>query len=253
MMNNFTYKDYTELLQFIGETRKFVTFTEYQSSQMNGPIIILRHDIDYSPKYALTMANLEAELGIKSTYFFLFSSSFYNLLNEDNIQIARQIKELGHEIGLHYDVGVIEKGNMKDTLSLLNVQANILSNIAECPILSIAMHNPSISGKDIFRNSPYINAYADKYTKEMAYFSDSCMAWRNNFSDHMERNDFPPKIQLLIHPILWSGKKVDRWEKLDDILFSQTDEIKNKLEYIKTLWESHKSVIEHDQRNRTIQ
>lgn len=248
MKNNFTLKNYTELLQRLGKNHEYITFSEYGNKSANDAIILLRHDLDYSLKHALKMAILEADLGIKSTYFFLFSSSFYNILDEVNIQIATQIRKLGHEIGLHYDVGVIEKGNKKAPLSLLHAQANILGNITDSRILSITMHNPSTAGNDIFRNANYVNAYEDKFVKGMAYFSDSCMSWRNRFIEHLKLNNFPPKMQLLIHPIMWSVKELNRWDKLDDLILANIKEMKNKGEIIKELWRNHAGVIEHDSR-----
>ena len=41
--------------------------------------MISRHDIDYSIEKAVELAALEAEENVKSTYFVLLSSEFYNL------------------------------------------------------------------------------------------------------------------------------------------------------------------------------
>ena len=40
--------------------------------------LLLRHDIDSSPHYALQMAKLEHRLGVRSSYFVLMHSLHYN-------------------------------------------------------------------------------------------------------------------------------------------------------------------------------
>jgi hypothetical protein len=248
MKNNFTLEDYAVLLKYFSKNHDYTTFSEYQKKSTHDPIILLRHDIDFSTEQGLKMAKIEADLGIKSTFFLLFSSPFYNLLDDDNIHIVRQIRELGHEIGLHYDVSIIEKGNKRDPLSLLNAQASILGELSGCNISSIAMHNPSISGNDIFRNTDYMNVYDDKFVKNMAYFSDSCMAWRNDFIEHLALNNFPSRIQLLIHPILWSEKELNRWDKLDEFILMKIKVMENTGEMVKGMWKKHSGVIENDSR-----
>lgn len=245
---NFTFKNYIELLDYFGKTHKYITFSDCKNKSYKDSIILLRHDIDFSLLHALKMATIEADMGIRSTYFILFSSPFYNIFDVAIIKSINMIKELGHEIGLHYDTNAIEKGNSKSPISLLNSQVNILSELCGYPVASICMHNPSISGIDIFRKANYINAYDDEFTKEMAYFSDSCMAWRNSFVDHVNFNNFPSKIQLLIHPILWSEQEITRWEKLEQFILIKVKEIQNTGENIKEIWENHSGVIEHDLR-----
>ena len=69
--------------------------SEYEKG--HSPIVILRHDVDRRPLNALTTAKLENELGIRGTYYFrIVPESF-------DETIIKQIAELGHEIGYHYE------------------------------------------------------------------------------------------------------------------------------------------------------
>ena len=247
MKTKFTIEGYTELLKYFKKTHNYTTFSEYDQTTKESTIL-LRHDIDYSLKYAYEFAKIEKSLGIKSTYFLLFSTPFYNILDEENIKLAKKITQLGHEVGLHYDVNVISKGNNKDPHSLFNAKINLLSNLIEKPITAIAMHNPSISGEDIFHETNYVNVYDKKFIKDIDYFSDSCCAWRNNFIEHIEQNNFPKKLQLLIHPILWSEIELDRYSKLDNFLQMKITESSNMIDSVKELWKNHSGVIEHDLR-----
>ena len=150
MKQNFTLESYQELLRYFKQTHNFTLFKDYNEADER-KTVLLRHDIDYSLKHAYEVAKLEAEMGIKSTYFLLFSSPFYNMLDEENIALAKEISKLGHEIGLHYDVTVMSKGNHKNPQSLFDAEVKLLSILIDGQVESIAMHNPSISGEDIFR------------------------------------------------------------------------------------------------------
>ncbi|MCD4665584.1 MAG: hypothetical protein K8R68_09960 [Bacteroidales bacterium] len=60
-------------------------------------LIIMRHDVDRKPNNALRMAKLENELGIKATYYFRIIPQTFKP------EIIKEIAELGHEIGYHYE------------------------------------------------------------------------------------------------------------------------------------------------------
>ncbi len=247
MIPNFTIQSYSELLKYFHKSHSYITFSEYDQLHENN-VILLRHDIDYSLQYAYEFAKIEKSLGVKASYFLLFSSPFYNLLDQENIGFARKIVELGHEVGLHYDVNVISNGNGLDPYSLFNLEINLLGNLIGKPIKTIAMHNPSISGEDIFRSTNYINVYDKKFVEDIAYFSDSCAAWRNSFVEHIKRNNFPNRMQLLTHPILWSENELNRYVKLENFLKTKNTETLNQIEVMKSIWKKHSGVIEHDLR-----
>lgn len=247
MITNFTLNSYQELLELWRKDYEFVTFKGFEESKKSKKIL-LRHDIDYSLEYAYEIAKIEASIGVKSTYFLLFSSEFYNILDDVNIDLARKISELGHEVGLHYDVVVLQKNNHLDPKDLLVYQAELLGKITGEEIESIAMHNPSINGEDIFKETNFNNAYSSKYLKHGAYFSDSCAAWRNEFISRYQNNDFPNVFQFLIHPILWTNEEQHRLEKLNDFEDLMIKKIKKDIDYSRKVWINHSGVKEHDER-----
>jgi len=68
----------------------------------------IRHDIDHDPFVALAMARIEAEHGIRSSYFFLTNDSMtFHFEDPDRrrkaLDAIAEIASLGHEVGLHYD------------------------------------------------------------------------------------------------------------------------------------------------------
>jgi hypothetical protein len=58
-------------------------------------VLILRHDVDQSPASALRMGAIEAELGVRSTWYFRWRTA--------RPEVVRQIRAGGHEVGLHYE------------------------------------------------------------------------------------------------------------------------------------------------------
>lgn len=73
------------------------------SDEIDYPAII-RHDVDMDLQEAVKLAGIEKNEGIRSTYFVMLSSEYYNLLTGRNLKSAREILRLGHEIGLHFDI-----------------------------------------------------------------------------------------------------------------------------------------------------
>jgi hypothetical protein len=248
MYSNFTYQEYKQILNRLKKNNKNLTFSDFKiKNHDKKKFFILRHDIDYSLENALSIAKIENKLLIRSTFFFLLTSPFYNLFSKRGSQILRTIKNLNHEIGLHYDVSVMEKSknyNIKD-------EVDILSNLASKKVVSIAMHNPSIYGKDPFSNDKnFINAYDKKFTKNINYYSDSCGAWRDKTYNFLNSKSMPAKIQFLIHPIFWSPLKGDRVSRFNKFLNQKTNELNLEKKYISKIWDKHSGVKEHIMRNK---
>ena len=58
-------------------------------------VMILRHDVDQCPASALKMAAIEADLEIRSTWYFRWRTA--------NAGVVRAIRDGGHAVGLHYE------------------------------------------------------------------------------------------------------------------------------------------------------
>jgi len=247
--DDFSYKAYGDLMHSLLSSRRNLCFKDCVEENPEGSYLILRHDVDFSPEAACRMAEFEARLDIKASYFILLSSPYYNLLSEEYIDFPRRLTEMGHEIGLHYDVNTMEKASRDVALiDVLHREIDVLSHLAEMDVTSIAMHNPSLSGFDPFRETRFTNVYADAYTKDIAYFSDSCGAWRDEFAERFEENRIPMQLQLLIHPIFWSASSSNRWEILDSFVQGRHDLLMENARRVKTLWRNHTGVDQHDRR-----
>jgi hypothetical protein len=207
---------------------RIIPFCEVKDT--NVPFVILRHDVDASLEAALKMATLEKSLGIRSTYFVLFSHKLYNLLEKDSLTMLKEISGQGHEIGLHYDVETYESygQSMKKTLMK---EVSLLENLLNKRCFSIACHNVSIlNSEDPFKNiKEYINAYDPRFCE--VYVSDSCRAWRIEYLSRLLNFSFK-RGQLLTHPFLWAEDVCER----ETVLYRLFEGIENRNRDYKLKW-----------------
>jgi hypothetical protein len=252
--NNFSYDFYKNLLEDLLSSRDNLCIKDLSDPCIERDFLVLRHDVDFSPEAALQMAELEASMDVKATYYLLFSSSYYNLISEEYIQFPKKLAELGHEVGLHYDVNILEMIGNDDLIGVVKLQSNFLSELAGSEVKSIAMHNPSIYGIDPFKETKFnaaklINAYNNHYTDKIAYFSDSCGAWRDDFVECLNKKGFPAQMQLVIHPIFWGTNSLTRWKSLDDLIENRISFLLDDIKKVRELWRNHTGLIQHDNRN----
>ncbi|HTD57825.1 MAG TPA: hypothetical protein VK672_02925, partial [Solirubrobacteraceae bacterium] len=59
------------------------------------PRLLLRHDVDQHPASALRMAAIEAELEVRSTWYFRWRTA--------DAGVVAAIRDAGHAVGLHYE------------------------------------------------------------------------------------------------------------------------------------------------------
>jgi len=89
-----TYNKLLGILQNKGFVfQSFVGFIQKPGKK----VIILRHDVDKLPENSLTIARLESSLGVRGSYYFRSVPSGHNE------EIIRNVAELGHEVGYHYE------------------------------------------------------------------------------------------------------------------------------------------------------
>ncbi|MBE0677699.1 MAG: hypothetical protein IH592_02930 [Bacteroidales bacterium] len=96
-MRDFTVSAYCSLLNALkSHSSAFCGFEDAVTGEQEA-FIILRHDVDRKPGYALILAHAEADSGIKGSYHFRLPGS---RLQEN---VIREIAGLGHEIAYHYE------------------------------------------------------------------------------------------------------------------------------------------------------
>ena len=193
--------------------------------QFGQPVMILRHDVDVSLDLALKMAEVENNLGVRSTYFILLYNEFYNPLSPNERKRVRDLTDMGHEIGLHWDSSLYPSDEASLDASFRR-DLDILGDVAGHEILSASQHvpidNPYLDVTKLIKYEAYSKPVTDRYT----YVSDSSMTWRQNTP--LDLVNQKVDVQFLAHPVWWASPG----ETLEDKLSSLGPELTNRSENI---------------------
>ena len=174
----YSFTHYREILRLAKKIGYKTIRVSETKEKRKGKFLVLRHDIDTSPKYALDMARIEYEEGIVASYFILLHSKLYNPLTLKNLNIFKEIKKLGHEIGLHYDTSIYADTGV-DILKCILDEIKIIELALNFKIKATSQHNPASSVLIEELNNYVIDAYNKHLINgEYKYFSDSGYKWR---------------------------------------------------------------------------
>ncbi|MFG6376998.1 MAG: hypothetical protein K1W19_01520 [Lachnospiraceae bacterium] len=217
---SFTFEWYGYLLKLLSEHDYH--FANYHNwKQIKNPVI-LRHDVDNDLSKALEMAEFESKREVKSTYFVLISSDFYNIFSMKNSRLIHQIQNYGHEIGLHFDEMKYPQavGNIDKIREEIIKEADILSYITECPVKTVSMHRPSKAVLNIDLQLPdIINSYGQVFFQEFKYLSDSRRHWREPVEDIISSEKFE-RIYILTHAFWYYKKEKSMHDTIKDFVNS---------------------------------
>ena len=188
-MRDFTLKSYQSLVKaFQDAGYQFLTFEELMSvpraelrdavHDKEDKVVVLRHDVDELAWNALKMAQLEHRLGVRATYFF-------RIVKQSNVpEVIRQIVDLGHEVGYHYEDLALAKGDA--SMAIQSFKENLDYFRTYYPVKSVCMHGSSTSQYDnrlFWENhslsefglvgEPYLSVDFEK----VFYLTDTGYAW----------------------------------------------------------------------------
>jgi hypothetical protein len=113
----FLHRHYARLLTRLSDSSRFhvVPLRELAYAPRDRVVVGLRHDVEERFKNALEMAALEAEYGLRSTYFVLHTAAYYGRVgwqaaehDESLIPGLRHLQELGHEVAWHNDLVTLQ-------------------------------------------------------------------------------------------------------------------------------------------------
>lgn len=184
MSLDFTLEKYQELCEAaINSNYKPVTMQKYFEKPPDHAFVILRHDVDRKADMALDMARLEHSMGISATYYFRMVPGVFRP------KIIKQIMNMGHEIGYHYEVLDRAEGNKEMAIQLFEKELKIFREVAD--VRTVCMHgNPLAewSNKDLWEkyNFEKFSVIGEPYISidynDILYFSDTGRTWGNSFS-----------------------------------------------------------------------
>jgi hypothetical protein len=179
MSCRFDLGHYAELLDAAGAGG--YRFARFDKEPEPGDLF-LRHDVDLSLTAAVEMGELEAQLGVATTYLLMTESIFYNLDSAEGANALERLRDLGHAVGLH---AVYPNVNLDGRFDRI-----------------VSWHNPrpeymsdEIDGA--------ANAYSGRYFSPETYRSDSNQYWRAGCPHDELRAGTFEWLQILIHPEIW--------------------------------------------------
>lgn len=229
---DFTLKIYRLLLQTLKKSGYlFFTFEEYCSGKADGKFVILRHDVDLRAGHSLATAKLEAELGIKASYYFRV------VPQSKKPAIIKEIVDLGHEIGYHYEDLSLFKGNPSLAIDHFTHQLAYFRRFY--PVKTICMHGSPTSKYDnrsIWNHYDYRDfgiagePYFDVDFDDVFYLTDTGRCWdgekysvrdkvNSKFSIQfhstkdiigaINAKELPERIMITTHPQRWTDNRAE--------------------------------------------
>jgi peptidoglycan/xylan/chitin deacetylase (PgdA/CDA1 family) len=229
--DGFTFEAYESLLR-AGRAAgyEYLTVRDYLASEsLPEEFVILRHDVDRKPENALSMAQLEAEYGIPSTYYFRTVPGTFDP------PLIRRIEDLGHEIGYHYEDVDRADGDRARAHDIF--RANLAKLDAVCEnVDTVCMHGNPLTAhdnRDMWRDEAELESYdllGEAYLSmdfaDVSYFSDTGRTWRDGVLKvkdttrgadgkrvqvdttdeliELLRENRVPRVCLLAHPNRWA-------------------------------------------------
>ena len=143
----FTYREYARFLDRLGG-REAVPLREFARGAGD---LALRHDVDSRLESALVLARLEADRGLRATYFVLHTAPYWD--DPDLLPRLLRLQELGHEVGFHNDLVTLER------LHGVDVGAYLRAELERLCAAGIAITGCSAHGSPWCHRLGYHNNY----------------------------------------------------------------------------------------------
>ncbi|REK48040.1 MAG: hypothetical protein DWQ48_11195 [Bacteroidetes bacterium] len=234
MKRDFTLDVYSELIDAIGKNYPVLTYEKFTELNPVGRSYVLRHDVDLLPYRSVEIARLESGKGIQGTYYFrIVPQSF-------DVKAIREIADMGHEIGYHYEDLALCNGNFEKAYE--QFQRNLEKIRMIYPVRTICMHGSPLSKWDNlklwdvydYRNHGIISEpYFDTDFKKVFYITDTSRSWnagqysiRDKVNDSfrigisstydliekIRNNELPMQVMQNVHPQRWTNQ-LGGWTK----------------------------------------
>ena len=198
----FTYKSYEYMLNLLKECNYYITdYNEYENYEK---CAILRYDVDNSLYDVVKLAKIEYKNNVRSTYFILLSTDFYNIFSNNSRALITELVSMGHHIGLHFDEVKYDINNEDTLKKYVQKEIDIMSQELELGINVVSMHRPSkwvLEKNIVFDN--LINTYGKEYFEDFKYVSDSRMHWREDITEIIKTSNYK-RLHILTHAF-WYG------------------------------------------------
>ena len=219
VMRDFSLTIYTELLHALKLAGySFYTFEDWCDGHARGRFVILRHDVDLKAENSLATARIEAELGIRASYYFRV------VPQSNQPEMIRAIANLGHEIGYHYEDLSLFNGDVEKSIEHFKTQLVYFRQFY--PVRTICMHGSPTSkwdNKDLWNSynyrdydivgEPYFDFLNNETVLGLHYLTDTARMWDGdnyNVRDKRKNSDkdtHHTQIHSTTDFINWLGSK----------------------------------------------
>lgn len=237
---DFTLNKYEQLLLTFQKAHyKFLTYEQYclmseEEKKTDDKFVILRHDVDKRAWCSLKTAQTEQQLGANASYYF-------RVVSESNQpDIIQKIKDLGHEIGYHYEDMSLCHGDAAKAKEHFEKWLNYFRKYYA--VKTICMHGAPQSGwdsKDLWNTCNYRDfgiigePYFDTDFSDIFYLTDTGRRWdgykvsvrdkipqyqdqwtakgrvyhsTNDIINALDSGTLPAHVMLTTHPQRWTNK-----------------------------------------------
>ncbi len=202
---DFTLSNYKKLIQLAKEKFSLKKYTNFSNKSNE---IIWRHDVEFSATISLEMAKMEAKLGIEAIYFVNIHSEFYSFFEKSTFNEIKNILDLGHHIGLHFDCHFYDIQTLEELENNINFERELLENVLGITIDSFSYHNttPEILNWNDEKIAGLINVYSKYFREEVDYCTDSTGIWRYDRLEDKLLEKRNCGLQVLTHDGMWQDK-----------------------------------------------
>jgi hypothetical protein len=199
MPKDFTLSAYRLLLLAILQAGySIVTFEDWCDNKVHGRCVVLRHDVDLKANNSLVIAQIEAEMGIRASYYF-------RVVPQSNIpSIIKEIANLGHEIGYHYEDLSLFKGDKEKSIKHFEQKLTYFRQFY--PVRTICMHGSPASkwdNRDLWQTFDY---------RDFGIVGEPYFDLLNNESEKIE-----DLVYLTDTGRMWDGDKYNVRDKIQTI------------------------------------
>lgn len=189
--------------------------------------IIWRHDVEFEPDIALTMAQIEHDESVKATYFFQLHSPFYNLFDGHYSKVFHQIKELGHHVGLHFDCRYWGITDERQLDKYIVVDRDYFEKALDVEIDTFSFHNttPFTQSCKEYKYGGLISVYASYFKEHYSYCADSLGYWRFDRLEDILNDDNVRHLQVLTHDANWSDEVLSPRRRFTNVMYDRAERL----------------------------
>lgn len=224
--DDFTFENYRKLIQ-LAKAKGFEFILHKDEFVHERKDVIWRHDVEFEPDYALRMAQIEYEEGVRATYFFQLHSPYYNTLEPHYRDAFYKIKNLGHHVGLHFDSaywGITCEDQLNGYIQL---DRDYLEKNLNVEIDTFSFHNTTSFTQSCleYKYGGLINVYSSYFKEHYDYCGDSLGYWRFDRLEDRLNDDEIQHLHVLTHDGNWNDEVLSPRKRFSKMMHDHAERL----------------------------